>query len=80
MSTGFLFIVWPSVLARPAVCVTNQVVGGIGGIELGELLCDSLEGAAEATLLRFAITSDEVSTLRGLADTGVKQCVVSASA
>ena len=38
-----------------------HVVKVVGRVELGELLCDSLEDAPASTLLRFAISSNEVS-------------------
>ena len=41
-------------LPCPAVAATSNV------IELGELLCDGLDDASSSTLLRFAISSQEV--------------------
>ena len=38
----------------------HRVVEVVGQIELGELSCDSLTGAADFTTLRFATSSNEV--------------------
>ena len=38
----------------------HHVVEVVWNVEVGELLCDSLKDAPDATLLRFAISSTEV--------------------
>lgn len=58
----------PMILSSFGSCaLLCRVVQVAGAVELGELLCESLDDAADSNFLRFAISSTEVCFFGGLA-------------